>query len=81
MPKTAVPKRPGPQPSARYVTSRNALLAAALSVNIPTLDVLAQEVGIYRENMSRIANGRMPVSARVEEKLRGLLPDVDKWLS
>ena len=81
MPTTAVPKRPGPQPSTRVITSRNALLAAALSVDIPTLDALAQRVGVYREYFSLVANGRKPVSAGMEVKLRDILPNPDKWLS
>ena len=79
--KSRTPGRPGPKPSTTFVTSRNALLAAALSAGFDSFDALAQHVGIYRENMSKIANGWLPVSAQVEAKLREVLPDADKWLS
>lgn len=81
MPKTATRKRPGPEPSTRFITSRNALMAAALSAGFESFDALAQHVGIYRENLSKIANGHRPVSAAVEAKLREVLPDTDKWLT
>ena len=73
--------RPGPIPSTQFISSRNALLAAALSVDIPTLDALAQRVGVYRPYFSLVANGKKPVSAEMEAKLRSILPDPAKWLS
>lgn len=81
MPKTAVPKRPGPDRSPVYISDRNQLLAAALTAGYPTLDALANAVGVYRESLSKIANGHRPVTAQFEAKLREVLPDADKWLT
>lgn len=81
MPKTAVPKRPGPERSVSYISDRNQLLAAALTAGYPTLDALARAVGVHRESLSKIANGHRPVTAQFEAKLRELLPGGDVWLT
>lgn len=81
MPKTAVPKRPGPERSGTYISHRNRLLAAALTAGYPTLDALAQAAGVHRESLSKIANGHRPVTAQFEATLRELLPGDDAWLT
>lgn len=61
----------------RAYCDRNQLLAAALAAGIPDLTTLAQRVDVARPVLSRVANGRDPLSDRLETRIRRALGTKD----
>lgn len=77
---------PQPITTPRRYVRRDQLLAAALTLGIPSIKALAELCDVTREELSRIANGKTPLSDSMEAKLRvelgfdGVPDDRVPWL-